>query len=269
MQSESKDALNYEIGRMVGSGDGFEIYEGIEKSINCPCVLHVFPVAEDQMSSIAPAVTNLLRRFGQLQAPRTPRLADAWFEEERIVAVEFKEETEPLNLKRNNPLQEESEYHHGQIMEASLQTVAALHQCGLIHGSIDFSSFGMGMADKIHLRETGLDRTIVHCIEELTGKQSMVLMTNLFSKDVAMWAFTMLSLRLGSEIVDEDMEEKWDEYHFQAARTKMSRVYTEETIVDFFMEALKGLGPQQGKFDVADDALKEWVRLGLGKKINA
>lgn len=134
---EESAADCYRTGELLAEGKGFTIHRGWETSLDAPCFIHrMNHEGEPLTPRQAHAAANLLKRFGALNQPRTPRLADAWIEEKEVVAVEYRPEAEVFDLESSNPFLRGGRYSPGAILEGSLTTLSALHFCGIIHGHL-------------------------------------------------------------------------------------------------------------------------------------
>lgn len=252
-------SADYDVGEIVHAGNGYTIHRAVEKSLGTICHYHKIPyedgVAEEKQRQSA---TAQLRRFGTLLHPRTPRLMDAWFTDDHLAAVECRLGSKPIDMQTNNPLQAGSRYEHGDVMQGSLELVAALHGCGVVHGYIEPRCFATGVGKKIHLIDTGLDRSLVLFLSARGIEDSLTLSTNLFGRDVGGWACAILSLLAGEPVAQGSMDEKWDDFLFNQTESTIRNCLKEEPLRDFFRRCLRGLGPGGGGFEAGIEALAWW-----------
>ncbi len=265
MSELSELAELYELGDVIKEGDtSYLVFEAWEKSLKAPCIYHRFNFQSNVTQHQEQMARALLKRYAGLEHAGTPRFCDAWTGEDHLVVIEYRAEGTPFNYQGNNPLNNGSGISKEQLIETTLYQLSALHYCGLIHGNLTDSCYGLSATGKVILLETGLDAAMSRCFGSKESVEALTLSTNLFGRDTALWAFMILSFLLGNPIVEDAIDERWDDFFFSQAHLKIDKLFSEEALRVFFKEALKGLGPQQGKFDAASDALSEWKKNRLG-----
>jgi serine/threonine protein kinase len=254
---ELKDqSSSYEPAESVQAGKGFEVFRAREKSTGAACLYHRINVEKGAKETEIQSAVAVLRRYGQLRYARTPRLADGWFAEGHLVAVEYRLDARPLHEQTNNPFHMGGRRAHD-IIEATLSLVCSLHFLGIVHGNICPSSFGVGPLGKVYLVDSGLDRSLVNAFNK-SNDDMFMLSTNLLGQDVAQWAYSMLTLMIGGPVIEQQVDDKWDEIHFQRVKERISRLFPRQELLDYFMDCLSGFGVNDPKFDSATDAMKKW-----------
>lgn len=254
---EESAAECYRTGELLAEGKGFTIQRGWETSLDAPCFIHrMNHEGEPLTPRQAHAAANLLKRFGALNQPRTPRLADAWIEETDVVAVEYRPNAEVFDLENSNPFLRGGKYSPAAIIEGSLTTLSALHYCGIIHGQLLYNCWGMAEGGRVYLVDTSLDVTIVNCLKEMALDANPTLSTNLFTRDVACWAYAMISLMQGRDLVPESLDEKWDDYFHKQAEKGLVAAVKREPAREFLRACLAGFGPMPSVFDTGLEALR-------------
>lgn len=256
--AEQKDrSQDYETAETVQTGPGFEVFRAKERGTGSPCFLHRMNFDKGIGDTLLQSALSIVKRYGMLHYARTPRLADAWVGDGFLAAVEFKTEARPLDLTSNNPFQTGRRESAARVMESTLALLCSLHYLGIVHGELVPNSFGIGPLGKLYLVDSGLDRSIVECFRK-SNEDMFMLSTNLLGEDVARWAFAVLSLYSGGPLLDDGLDDKWDEYHFRRAKDRVGKILPREEAANFFMDALLGFGTGEPRFDSATDAMREW-----------
>lgn len=256
----------YEVGEIITEGEGYQVFHAIETSLSAPCIYHkiFFDKVTGEQKDAAVAE---LKRFAMMNHPRAPRLADAWFQEESLDAVEYRSDTRPLGLQEDNPLHGEAGLSAAEFCDNSLELLAALHACGIVHRDIQADTFGLGRQNRLYLTHTGIDHTLAGCFNVKEIDSSMLLSSKLFARDVGRWAFMVLSMMRRQPLCNEDINEKWDDFAFQSARDNLPPGVKRDPLNHFFMKALGGMGAWPEQFDNAADALGFWRENKLGDVI--
>lgn len=246
-----------------------KVYSAREKSVEAPCVYHEIHYGDGSISDHSrEAALSVLKRVALLTHPRAPRLADAWFASDHMVAIEFRTENQPFSAQANNPLARGGVIPRHEVLHETLELLAAIHHAGIVHGRPVAETFGIGDRNKIYLNETGLDRSLANCFKTSDANSFMELSTNVYAHDVGCWAFAMLSLMVGEEFTDEDVDEKWDDFALKKARQRLEDTFSKEPLRNFFLQCLGGLCASAKDFDNGVIALEAWRKNELQEHVS-
>ncbi|MCC7392384.1 hypothetical protein IT571_08525 [Candidatus Sumerlaeota bacterium] len=255
---ELKDQSSlYELNESAGSGPGYEIFHAREKSTGASCYFHRIAVEKGLKETEIQSAIAVLRRYGQLTYARTPRLGDAWMGDGFMAAIEYKADARPLDPQNNNPFLMPNAFAPHKVAEATLALLCSLHFYGIVNGNLTTASYGVGPLNKIHLIDTGIDRSLVNSFNKANDDMFM-LSTNLLGHDVAQWALMVITLMMRGSLNESQLDDKWDEIHFQRVRERISRIFPRQELLQFFMDCLTGFGVNDPKFDSATDAMRKW-----------
>ncbi|MCC6546498.1 hypothetical protein IT570_04955 [Candidatus Sumerlaeota bacterium] len=255
---ELKDqSAHYDVNESAGSGTGYEIFRAREKSTGAQCFFHRITVEKGVKETEVQSAVAVLRRYGQLTYARTPRVGDAWMGDGFLAAVEFKEEARPLDPQSNNPFIMPEVFTPQKVVESTLSLLCALHFHGIVNGNLTAASYGIGPLNKVYLIDSGIDRSLVNSFNKANDDMFM-LSTNLLGHDVAQWALMIITLMMRGSLSESSLDDKWDEMHFTRVRDRISRLFPQQELLQFFMDCLTGFGVNDPKFDSATDAMRKW-----------
>jgi len=252
---------DYILGESLRREPGFEVFDAKEAGTLSPCFVHRINYSASIHKTALQQALVSLRRYGHLHHPRTPRIVDAWKTDHHLCVVEYKVPTRLFNASNNNPFQSGSHHKPNEVIEATLSLVSAMHLAEVVHGSVRPEVFGIGPLGKFYLADTGLDETVSEMIASAGG--DFRLSQNMLARDVAAWAYWMMSLMLGEPVLRNPPEDNWDEYNFKEADNRARRVLRKPEGHAFFMDCLHGYGLASPKFDTATDALRAWHKQRL------
>ncbi len=260
---EKEHADCYTVGKTAIEEQHYKVFRAVENSIDAPCFYHRIEMVGETSQQQCDAAIAVLKRFATLTHPHAPRLADAWFDTDHMVAVEYRANTQPLDLAGNNPLAGQGSIGRAEVFMTTLDLVRALHSSEIVHGHIRPETFGLKDGRRIYLEDSGLDPALVKCFH--AGEMDFVfeLSTNLYARDVGCWAFAILSLLRGQPLIEESLEEKWDEYAMKNARKQVESLIAKEPLREFMMQCLGGLGADAPHFENAIEAMEHWDKYRL------
>lgn len=245
----------YTLGKALRQDGALTVFEAEERSASAPCYLHRI-VFQDQVSAHQrQTALSFLKRYAALQFVRTPRLADAWFTDTDLTWVEYKIPVQPMNFAEANPLAGTMSF--GRFCTVTLEMLASLHFCGLVHRFLLPQSYGIGPGGRVYLDDTGAPAALLEIFSG--GMQEMGLSTDLYSRDIARWAWVVISMKLRQPATQvELLEERWDDYQLRIADGQLRKVITDPRSREFFIDCFNGFTPAGCRFDQATDVLKFW-----------